>query len=158
MSLDAPEVEPLLAGLHEFYVELYGDTGSNEMSLAAADEFVPPDGVFVVAITPEGTTCAGGGFRRHGDGVCEVKRMWTAPTHRRQGLASLVLGELEARAATAGYRRLVLETGPLQREAAAMYAARGYRRIEPFGPYPEALAFEVDLPVQVVVAPEHPPG
>lgn len=71
--------------------------------------------------------------------------MWTSPLYRRQGLAARVLDFLEVEAAAAGYRRLVLETGPEQPEAAAMYERRGYGRIPVFGPYPQALAFETRL-------------
>ncbi|HET6963516.1 MAG TPA: hypothetical protein VFH58_02015 [Acidimicrobiales bacterium] len=39
----------------------------------------------------------------------------------------------------------LLETGPLQPEAAALYDGRGYKRIPKYGPYPEALAFETEL-------------
>ncbi|HET9691835.1 MAG TPA: GNAT family N-acetyltransferase [Acidimicrobiales bacterium] len=142
-ALDSPEVAPLLAALHADYLARYGP--SDEMALAVPADFSPPDGLFVVVVDA-GVTVAGGGFRRHGPETCEVKRMWTAPGSRRRGLAGTVLDALEAAAASAGYRRLVLETGPAQPEAARLYAARGYRRIERFGPYPEALAFATELP------------
>ena len=71
--------------------------------------------------------------------------MWTHPDYRRRGLAWRVLAALEEAASAAGYRRLILETGPRQPEAAAMYARRGYRRIPVFGRYDQALAYEIDL-------------
>ena len=71
--------------------------------------------------------------------------MWTREDQRRRGLASAVLGELEERAGDAGYHTVRLETGPRQPGAAALYTARGYRRIEAYGWYPQALAFERDL-------------
>ena len=142
VAYDDPAAAPLVEGLAAEYQARYGANG--EMASTPPEQFRPPAGLFVVAVD-DGVTVAGGGFRPHAEGVCEVKRMWTAPTHRRRGLAALVLTTLEQRAAAAGYRTLVLETGPRQPEAAAFYAGRGYRRIDPFGPYPQALAFEVDL-------------
>lgn len=137
-----PAVAPLLEGLEEEYLLRYGP--NEEMSRTHTDEFDPPEGCFVV-VTDGAVTAAGGGFRRHAPGTCEVKRMWTHPDYRRRGLAARVLTDLEARASKAGYRRLILETGPRQPEAIAFYENRGYRRIEYFGIYDEAHAFEFDL-------------
>ena len=137
-----PEVAPLLAGLHDEYDARYGETA--EMTRASVEEFDPPSGTFLVLVDGP-VTVAGGGFRRHDAVTCEVKRMWTHPGYRRRGLAVRVLGALEDAARDAGYLRLVLETGPRQPEAEALYARRGYDRIGFFGHYPEARAFSLDL-------------
>ena len=71
--------------------------------------------------------------------------MWAHPRYRRRGLATRVLKALEDAARQAGYTRLILETGPRQPEAEALYARQGYTRTEFFGHYPEARAFSVDL-------------
>jgi GNAT superfamily N-acetyltransferase len=139
---DGDAVRPLLDGLAEEYSARYG-TG-DEMRHATANEFEPPTGGFVVAVE-NGTTVAGGGFRYLAPSVCEVKRMWTSPTHRRRGYAMKVLGALEQGARDAGYHTLRLETGPAQPEAQALYGSRGYHRIPVFGRYAQALAFETDL-------------
>ena len=137
-----PAVAPLLAGLEDEYQIRYGT--NEELGRTHTDEFAQPEGCFVV-ITDGEVTAAGGGFRLHSPGTCEVKRMWTHPDYRRQGLAARVLTDLEARASKAGYRRLILETGPRQPEAISFYENRGYRRIPYFGVYAEAHAFEFDL-------------
>ena len=136
------EVQPLLAGLAHEYDTRYGE--NTEMARTAEHEFDPPSGLFVVVMDGD-VTASGGGFRRHDATTCEVKRMWTHPDYRRRGLARRVLATLEEAAAEMGYARLILETGPRQPEAAAMYAARGYSRIDFYGPYSEALAFSLDL-------------
>ena len=136
-------VQPLLAGLSDEYDTRYGENA--EMARTAEHQFDPPSGLFVVVMDGD-VTASGGGFRRHDATTCEVKRMWTHPDYRRRGLALRVLATLEEAAAEVGYARLILETGPRQPEAAAMYAARGYSRIDFYGPYPEALAFSLDLP------------
>lgn len=141
-SMDDDRVRPLLDGLERQYEELYG--ASTEMSRVPASEFDPPDGRFMIGLA-DGRTVAGGGFRRIDAATCEVKRVWTDPTRRREGLASALLTALEGEARAAGYERLVLETGPRQPEAAALYLQRGYRQVPPFGPYPDDLGFELDL-------------
>jgi GNAT superfamily N-acetyltransferase len=142
IRLTDPLVAPLLEGLGRLYDERYGE--NDEMAAVDADEFDPPGGTFLVLVDG-GEVLAGGGLRRFADGTCEVKRMWTAPGHRRKGYASRVLTGLEDAARAAGYGTLLLETGPLQPEAEAMYLARGYRPIPFYGRYSEALAFRYDL-------------
>jgi GNAT superfamily N-acetyltransferase len=140
VALTDPAVAPLLEWLASAYRTWYG--AADEV---ADGEFAPPSGAFVVLVDETGETVAGGGFRRVADDVCEVKRVWTAPGHRRRGHASRVLAELERLAAERGYRRLRLETGPAQPEAEAMYRARGYRHTPWHAHYPSGLAFEKDL-------------
>ena len=136
-------VVPLLAGLTDEYRTRYGE--NSEMSRAAENEFDPPFGLFIVLVDGP-VTAAGGGFRQYDTDTCEVKRMWTNPDYRRRGLAVRVLSALEDAALEAGYARLILETGPRQPEAEALYAGRRYSRIEFYGHYPEARAFSVELP------------
>lgn len=142
VRLDDPEVAPLVEGLTEEYEARYGET--LEMAMATAEEFVPPAGIFL-ALFNDGTVVAGGGFRPVSSGVCEVKRMWTAPDQRGQGRASAILDALENAALSVGYTTVRLETGPAQPEAAALYLARGYEPIPRYGIYPDALAFERHL-------------
>jgi GNAT superfamily N-acetyltransferase len=142
VRLSDAEVAPLLDGLTLEYDTRYGE--NIEMTRASIDEFDPPSGLFIVVVDGP-TTAAGGGFRRYDKTTCEVKRMWTHPRYRRQGLAVRVLGALEDAAREAGYTRLILETGPRQPEAEKLYETRGYNRVEVYGHYPEARAFSLDL-------------
>jgi GNAT superfamily N-acetyltransferase len=142
VRLSDAEVEPLLAGLTQEYDTRYGE--DVEMTRANADEFDPPSGLFIVLMDGP-ITVAGGGFRRYDTTKCEAKRMWTDPRYRRRGLAARVLKALEDAAREAGYTRLILETGPRQPEAEALYARQGYTRIEFYGHYPEARAFSLEL-------------
>jgi GNAT superfamily N-acetyltransferase len=130
--LDSPVGRELVEGVLGEYVERYG-FGDEEDGLSA-EQLAPPTGVFLVAwIDDRAVGC--GGFRRIDDDVAELKRMYTSRDARRRGVARAVLDELEARARELGYRRLILETGPKQPEAIALYESRGYGPGEPFGPY-----------------------
>jgi GNAT superfamily N-acetyltransferase len=142
VRLSEAAVAPLLAGLTDEYDARYGE--NIEMTRASTEEFDPPGGLFLVLMDGS-TTAAGGGIRRHDDDTCEVKRMWTSPEYRRQGLATRVLRALEDGARELGYARVILETGPRQPEAEALYLGLGYRRIDYYGHYPEALGFGLDL-------------
>jgi len=91
--------------------------------------------VVLVARDDDGTALGCGALRELGSGVAEVKRMYVVPAARGRGLSKAVLAGLEAAARSRGWTTLRLETGPLQPEAAALYAGSGYRRIGAFGAY-----------------------
>jgi GNAT superfamily N-acetyltransferase len=98
-------------------------------SSASPLDFSPPTGAFLV-IYADGKPVAGGGLKRDDDGVAEIKRMYVAPTARRQGLGRRLLEELEAKARELGYARIRLDTGARQPHAQAMYERAGYHPIE----------------------------
>jgi len=143
VPLDHESVVPVLLGLAEEYSRRYGPI--DEMRHTTVSEFEPPAGSFFV-IVEDGVTLAGGGFRRLSGQVCEVKRLWTSPEHRRRGLGAAVLDALESAASDAGYGIVRLETGPSQPEAVAFYTTRGYVPIPLYSDRHEhALAFERPL-------------
>jgi GNAT superfamily N-acetyltransferase len=124
-----PVVRALEAELQQEYVERYGGVDETPID---PKQFAPPDGLFLVGFVgaePVGS----GGFRRHDDDAAEIKRMYVVEDRRGVGYARRLLAELEARAALAGYRRIVLETGLRQPEAIALYESSGYRPIPDFG-------------------------
>src|SRR3954452_10715024 len=110
---DDVRAAPLFAELAVEYDTRYGDLfggASEELTRYPAEAFLPPDGDFVLLLEG-GRAVAGGAFMRQPSGSAEVRRMWTASTPRRRGLARRVLAELERRAAAVGYRRMFLTTG-----------------------------------------------
>ena len=125
---DDPLAAPLFADLAVEYDIRYGDLfggASEELTRYPAEAFLPPDGEFLLLVE-DGVAVAGGAFMRHPSGAAEVKRMWTAASHRRRGLARRVLTLLEQQAAVAGYARMYLTTGPRQPEARDLYLAAGW--------------------------------
>lgn len=126
-----PVVRALETELQQEYIERYGDPDDTPVE---PDEFTPPTGRFLVGFIGN-EPVATGGFRRHDDGVAEIKRMYVSLEHRGDGHARRLLAELEAQAVDAGYRRVVLATGLRQPEAISLYDSSGYRPVEPFGHY-----------------------
>ncbi|MEV4808257.1 GNAT family N-acetyltransferase [Micromonospora avicenniae] len=113
--------------------------GSGDETPVDADEFVPPDGTFLVAYL-DGEPVGCGGWRSHdveGD-TAELKRMYTAPQARGRGVARTVLAAIERSALAHGRKRVILECGDQQPEAIAMYASAGYERIPNFGYYKDS--------------------
>lgn len=79
----------------------------------------------------------------------EVKRMFTLPEYRGQGIAGQVLTTLENWALELGYKRCVLETGLRQVEAVGFYQKMGYAKIPNYGQYigvENSVCFEKLLP------------
>ena len=129
VGADDPLAEPLLIELAEEYDNRYGtffgESASVEIRRYPAEAFAAPSGAFVVLLRA-GVPIAGGAFKRFDEHTSELKRIWTAATHRRQGLARLVVAELENESRRRGYSRVFLTTGPRQPEAKALYLRTGY--------------------------------
>lgn len=128
---DTPVAQLLCAEIQEEYVRRYG--GGDETQLGE-DDFHPPNGDFIVAYDEAGEPAGCGGWRAHEEDA-EMKRVYVREHARRQGLASLIVAAVEASAAEAGRKRVILETGPQQPEAIAMYGTLGYAPVTPFGFY-----------------------
>jgi GNAT superfamily N-acetyltransferase len=92
--------------------------------------------VFLVARDADGNALGCGALLEpHTPGVAELKRMFTRPQARGQGVARALLERLEDEARARGIEVLQLETGSMQPEAQRLYESSGYEPIPPFGPY-----------------------
>jgi GNAT superfamily N-acetyltransferase len=150
-------VRALLADLNVRYVAAGDGLTADELAAAdlaylaevTADLVARPKGSFVVAWV-DGVAIGCGALKplRDHDGVGEVKRMFTHPAARRQGISRRLLRRLEAIATELGYSRLQLETGVEQPEALALYESEGWHAIDPYGRYrqePTSRCYAKDL-------------
>ena len=143
MIVPAPYSVALTGALE---AELRARYGDDDATHAEPAQFLPPYGLFLVARV-DGQEVACGGWRTLEPGVGEVKRMYVVPAFRGRGLARHVLRGLVADATTQDMKRLVLETGPLQPEAIALYTAEGFAACEAYGEWEpgSSLFFARDL-------------
>jgi GNAT superfamily N-acetyltransferase len=137
-----PAGEPPAADLIEAMVaegiEVYGRRLDVQGApTATAEQLSPPGGTFLV-IYDDGAPVAGGGIKRLGDGVGEIKRMYVVAQARSRGLARVLLAALEDAARELGYARVRLDTGPRQPHARALYESAGYSAVEPYNDNPFA--------------------
>jgi putative acetyltransferase len=130
-SPNQPAVIALINQLDDYQRPLYPAESFHGIDMEA---LCHPDVLFAVARNDAGDAVACGALVI-GEQHAEVKRMFTLPSHRGQGLARSLLDVLEASARARGCARFVLETGYLQREAIALYERAGYRSTGPFGDY-----------------------
>jgi GNAT superfamily N-acetyltransferase len=89
--------------------------------------------VVVVYFTNEAIGC--GAIREYSSDTMEIKRMFILEEQRRNGIASLILNELENWAKELGFKRCILETGEKLPEAIRLYQKKGYSRIANYGQY-----------------------
>ncbi|MEO0371593.1 MAG: GNAT family N-acetyltransferase [Pseudomonadota bacterium] len=69
------------------------------------------------------------------DGYAEIKRLFTIPDIRGQGVAKALVAHLEQEARAAGLPCILLESGSKLDAAVALYDAQGYVRRGVFGDY-----------------------
>lgn len=128
MPGDDPAAQVLLRAMEAWVTEHFGPPTPDRTSTVTAAEMAPPGGTFVV-LYEGGEPVAGGGLRRLGDGVGEIKRMFVVPAARGRGHGRRVLAALEAAAVELGYARLRLDTAQTLSGAIALYRSAGYRDI-----------------------------
>lgn len=132
--------------------ERYGepDEGAFHPEDSVANVLVREDGVavaFVAVRDVSGTLDGRGG--EHPSGTGEVKRLYVEPAYRGRGHGRTAMHAAHRRAAAAGLRRLVLETGTLQPESIDLYLSLGYVPVESYGHYaghPLSRCFALELP------------
>ncbi len=76
-----------------------------------------------------------GAIREYSSDTMEIKRMFISKNMRRNGIASLILEDLENWTKELGYKRCILETGKKLPEAIRFYEKNGYSGIPNYGQY-----------------------
>jgi putative acetyltransferase len=127
------EVRTLVAELNATLLELTPPEHCHHLTveqMAGADTtvFIARDGRRAVAC---------GALKRHADGVGEVKRMYTRPSHRGKKIGADIVGLIEMLARKEGLKRLVLETGDRHPATWTVYERAGFDRCGPVLDYPD---------------------
>ena len=131
--LDDPDALLLVDEVQRYYVEVYGGEDDDPI---VPEEFLPPRGGFLLGYDGDAPVAMGGwSFLGDARDAAKIRRMYVRAAVRRHGYAAVLLDRLEADAAAAGARRVVLTTGEPQVAAVRFYLARGYTDVEPFGFY-----------------------
>lgn len=153
-NLDHPDVVALCAAVQAEYRTIYGQGDQSPM---IPEQFEPPSGSFLVGYAATRPIASAAWRRltpeRAGSSIAtgELKRVYVSPSHRGKGVAREMMRAVERDAAAAGIGRLVLETGPMQPAAVALYRGLGYSDTDgatwaEYADKPEVVILEFLLP------------
>lgn len=129
------EIRELVRQLNVYLLSLSPPEACYHMTVEQMAE--APTTVFV-ARDETGRAVGMGALRRQGDGIGEVKRMYTLPEVRGQRIGSALLDNIIAMARSEGMDHLVLETGDRHPDAWHLYESRGFTRCGPVLDYPDS--------------------
>lgn len=132
-EVSAPVVQRLISELNAELEARYPEEGANFFRLDP-EEVSEGRGVLLVAYLA-GTPVGCGAVRQIKPGVAEIKRMYVDPAVRGRHVGRQIIEALEAHARQLGAKRIVLETGPRQPDAIAMYEHAGFVEIPLYGEY-----------------------
>lgn len=136
ISVETPlqdEVRTLVAELNAILVDLTPPEHCHHLTV----EQMADDSTTVFIAREDGVAVACGALKRHDDGIGEVKRMYTRPSHRGRKIGEEIVARIEALARSEGLKRLVLETGDRHHAAWKVYERSGFARCAPVLDYPD---------------------
>jgi GNAT superfamily N-acetyltransferase len=99
--------------------------------MVTLDKFLQPKGRLLLCERLEelaGLAC----LRDIGDDVCEIKRMYVRPAHRRQGVGGALLSYLLEEANTIGYCCIRLDSASFMGDAHRLYRSFGFQQISSY--------------------------
>ena len=100
-----------------------------ECSTSSLDELSDPSATFLVArLNGQAVGCVA---LIEQDGQAQVKRLFSLPTHRGQGIDDALMEHIESRAHTQGHDAINLKTGAKLEAAVRLYKRRGYVQYAP---------------------------
>ena len=114
-------------------IDSYFDPAAFKAELKALPGyFSPPRGALLVT-EDEGELIAGCvALRELRNGACEMKRLFVASEFHGRGVGEGLARAIIGRGRTLGYSRMMLDTGPAQREARGLYRKLGFKDVEPY--------------------------
>lgn len=111
ISVETPlqdEIRHLVAELNAYMIPL---TPREFQFQLTVEQMAEPSVTLFVARDETGRAVGMGALKEHGEGLGEVKRMYTLPEVRGQRVGAAILKRIEEEAQARGVARLVLETG-----------------------------------------------
>ena len=116
----------------QYYSEIVGGEANRK-------QFIPynlssaVENVLLVYRDDRAVACAG--LKRYSDTDAEIKRVWVEPACRGQYIASMMMARVEEKARAKGYKRTILQTREIMKDAVGLYTKLGYHLISNYPPY-----------------------
>jgi len=96
---------------------------------ALPGKYARPEGLVLLARTVGGEAVGCVAYRPFEAEICEMKRLYVAPSWRDRGAGRRLCDRLLAEARAAGYRRMLLDTGDWLKAALTLYRGLGFAPI-----------------------------
>jgi len=131
------DVRAMVAELNDYLIPL---TPREFQFQLTVEQMAEPTVTLLVARNEDGTPVGMGAIKDHGDGLGEIKRMYTYAHVRGSRVGSQILTALESLARERGISRLVLETGeaPGFEPAWRVYERNGFNACGAVLDYPDS--------------------
>ena len=127
------EIRELVRQLNTYLLTLSPPEACYHMTV---EQMAEPATTLFVARDENGKAVGIGALRREGNGIGEVKRMYTLPEVRGQRIGRVLLDRIVDLAETERLTQLVLETGDRHHDAWRLYERAGFTRCGPVLDYP----------------------
>jgi ribosomal protein S18 acetylase RimI-like enzyme len=113
-------------------IDGYFDDAAYEAELRGLPgQYAPSTGALLVA-EQDGEIVGCVALKRLDDERCEMKRLFVDPAAQGSGAGQALARAIVARGKALGYSRMMLDTGPKQIEAQALYRKLGFGDTEPY--------------------------
>lgn len=104
----------------------------------------------VVVYDVDGIAVGCGAMKDYEEGIMEIKRMFVPENKRGNGIAGIILLELQFWAKELGYNKCILETGDKMIEAIGLYKKNDFQIISNYGQYADvesSMCFEKKISI-----------
>lgn len=130
-NADLEPIQDLVYGVLAEY-GLKPDPASTDADLGDIEQsYFARGGAFHVLEAENGAIIGAYGLYRMDSDTCELRKMYLRREHRGHGLGKRLLDHALAQARERGFRRVVLETASVLKEAIALYESYGFRPYQP---------------------------
>ena len=138
-DINSADAEKLI---EELSIELKNITGRDGRNSFNNDDMLNDRAIFVVARDLNGNALGCGALRYFSDEEAEIKRVYAR--EKSKGIGSKIINFLETKARELGYKKIILETGIVNKKAVNFYKKHSYQVITSYGKYvnmPDSVCF-----------------
>ena len=128
---DCEGIARLVFGVLKEY-DLKPDPASTDADIEDIESsYFKRGGTFLVLEEKDGSIIGAYGLYPMEDQNCELRKMYLYKTYRGKGLGKLLLEDALSRARQLGFKKMVLETASVLKEAIALYKSYGFLEYTP---------------------------
>ena len=126
LNEDSGEIKSLIFGILDEY-HLAPDPESLDKDLENIEgSYTNNNGIFDVVVNPNGIIIATTGLFKIDETTCELRKMYLLKDYRGMGLGKFLLDHSIEAAIKLGYKKIVLETASVLKEAIGLYEKYGF--------------------------------